>query len=207
MGSIFKFNMNIQKKLQKIRNWYRENYESKSGFRFQSFMIAISLLYDRFESPVILETGTIRLENDYGAGYSTYIFGDMINRFGGELITVDISKENIDLCKTITSDFSKNITYINDDSLEFLSTFNKKINLLYLDSYDCPIEGDATASQNHNLQEFLLSENNLDEKSIILIDDVNFSNGGKAKLTHEYLSSHNYKKIYELQQSVWSKFI
>lgn len=199
--------MNIQKKLQKIRNWYRENYESKSGFRFQSFMIAISLLYDRFESPVILETGTIRLENDYGAGYSTYIFGDMINRFGGELITVDISKENIDLCKTITSDFSKNITYINDDSLEFLSTFNKKINLLYLDSYDCPIEGDATASQNHNLQEFLLSENNLDEKSIILIDDVNFSNGGKAKLTHEYLSSHNYKKIYELQQSVWSKFI
>jgi predicted O-methyltransferase YrrM len=170
-------------------------------------MIAISLLYERFENPVILETGTIRFEDDYGAGYSTYIFGDMVNRFGGELITVDIDKSNIELCKHITSKFSKNISYINDNSLEFLSTFNKKIDLLYLDSYDCPIEGDATESQKHNLHEFSLAEKNLNENSIILIDDVNLPNGGKAKLTHEYLSSHTYKKIYEFQQSVWSKLI
>jgi predicted O-methyltransferase YrrM len=170
-------------------------------------MITISMLYERTENPLIVETGTIRMVNDYGAGYSTYIFGDMINRFGGELITVDISKENIELCKIITSNFSKNIVYITDDSLNFLSSFNKKIDLLYLDSYDCPIDGDATDSQKHNLNEFIYAEKNLKDNSIILIDDVNFSNGGKSKLTHEYLEKHNYKKIYELQQSVWSKFI
>lgn len=194
-------------KIQNVRSWFRENYESKSSYRFPSFMIAISLLYERFECPLVLETGTVRAENDYGAGYSTYIFGDMISRFGGELITVDISEENIAMCKEITSKFSKDIIYIAQDSLDFLSTFNKKINLLYLDSYDCPLEGDASESQKHNIQEFLLAEKNLDDKAIILIDDANLSNGGKSKLTHEYLLSNNYKNIYSFQQSVWSKFI
>ena len=60
-------------------------------------------------------------------------------------------------------------------------------------------------SQTHNLNEFLLAESKLHDKTLILIDDVNFSNGGKAKMTHEYLEKNNYILIHKNQQSLWTK--
>jgi len=192
-------------KSQQVEKWYEENYKNKSSCRFETFKLTLKNIYERFDEPLIFETGTLRLENDFGGGYSTYIFGECVSLFGGKLITVDINPNNIEISKRITKPFEKYITYITDDSLNTIKNFNGEIDLLYLDSYDCPIEGDASESQKHNLTEFKLAENKLKEKSIILIDDVNFSNGGKAKLTHEYLKSNNYKLLKEFQQSVWEK--
>lgn len=192
-------------KFEQVESWYEENYKNKSGFRFETFKLALKLLYERTDNPFIFETGTLRLENDFGAGYSTYIFGECLSLFGGKLLTVDINPTNIDTCKRITSKFSDHITYITDDSLNTINNFEGKIDLLYLDSFDCPIEGDAHESQNHNLNEFKLAENKLHDKSLILIDDVNFSNGGKARLTHEYLVNNGYNMLLINQQSLWSR--
>jgi predicted O-methyltransferase YrrM len=194
-------------KSQQVEKWYEENYKSKSGCRFDTFKMTLKCLYERVENPFIFETGTLRLENDFGAGYSTYIFGQCLSLFGGNLLTVDISPINMDTCKRITQEFSNNITYITDDSLNTIRNFEGKIDLLYLDSFDCPVEGDASESQKHNLNEFKLAEHKLHEKSLILIDDVNFSNGGKARLTHEYLENNGYKMLLINQQSLWTKNI
>lgn len=192
-------------KSQQVENWYIENYKNKSSFRFETFRLALKGVYEITEFPLIFETGTVRVENDFGGGYSTYIFGECISLFGGKLITVDNDPSNIQTSKRLTKNFASNITYVLDDSLNFIKNYNEKIDLLYLDSYDCPIEGDASASQNHNLNEFKLAEPNLHDKTLILIDDVNFPNGGKSKLTHEYLEKNNYKLIYINQQSLWKK--
>ena len=192
-------------KSEQVEKWYEENYKQKSLCRFETFKLALKNTYERFNEPLIFETGTLRLENDFGAGYSTYIFGECVSLFGGRLITVDINSSNIETSKRITKSFEKYITYITDDSLNVIKNFNDKIDLLYLDSYDCPLIGDASDAQNHNFNEFILAENKLKDDSLILIDDVNFSNGGKAKKTHEYLFSNKYKLILEKQQSLWKK--
>lgn len=192
-------------KSELVEEWYISNYKDKSSFRFETFRLALKNIYERVEFPLIFETGTVRVENDFGGGYSTYIFGECISLFGGKLITVDNNSTNIATSKRLTKDFASNITYILDDSLNYIKTYNETIDLLYLDSYDCPIEGDATESQKHNLNEFLLAEGKLHSKSMILIDDVNFSNGGKAKMTHEYLEKNNYILIHKYQQSLWTK--
>jgi predicted O-methyltransferase YrrM len=193
------------KKPEQVSKWYEDNYKNKSGFRFETFKLALTTLYEINDNPVIFETGTLRLENDYGAGYSTYIFGECISLFGGKLFTIDIDPINIKTSKRVTEPFSKNITYIIEDSLTAILKFENSIDLLYLDSLDCPIEGDASVAQKHNLNEFLLAECKLHEKSLVLIDDVNFQNGGKAKLTHEYLQFKDYELIFSLQQSLWRK--
>lgn len=192
-------------KSELVEEWYISNYKDKSSFRFETFKLALRDIYQITDNPFIFETGTVRMENDFGAGYSTYIFGECISLFGGKLLTVDNNATNIQTCKRITEKFASNITYVLDDSLNTIKNFNGKIDLLYLDSFDCPIEGDATESQTHNLQEFLLSESKLSDNCRILIDDVNFLNGGKSKLTHEYLEKNNYKLIHKNQQSLWKK--
>jgi predicted O-methyltransferase YrrM len=192
-------------KSQQVETWYEENYKCKSGNRFDTFKIVLKCLYERVDNPFIFETGTLRLENDFGAGYSTYIFGECLSLFGGSLLTVDINPINIETCKRITSKFSKHITYVTDNSLNTINNFEGKIDLLYLDSFDCPIEGDASESQDHNLKEFKLAEHKLHDRSLILIDDVDFPNGGKAKKTHVYLSDSGYTCLMKKQQSIWIK--
>jgi hypothetical protein len=192
-------------KSEQVEKWYVDNYKDKSSLRFETFRLALKDVYKITENPYIFETGTVRMKNDFGAGYSTYIFGECISIFGGKLFTVDNSERNMQTSKLITEKFANNIIYILDDSLNAIKNFNEKIDLLYLDSFDCPIEGDATESQKHNLQEFLLAENKLRCDCRILIDDVNFPNGGKSKLTHEHLEKNNYKLIHKNQQSLWKK--
>jgi hypothetical protein len=194
-------------KSQQVDEWYTSNYKIKSRDRFVTFHLALKMLYEVSDTPNIFETGCIRLENDFGAGYSTYIFGECISTFGGKLVTVDNTPSNMAICKSLTTQFKDNITYVTDNSLTLLRNYTEIIDLLYLDSYDCPVEGDASLAQQHNLNEFMLAENKLHEKSLILIDDIGFANGGKAKLTHEYLKSNNYKMIHQHQQSLWTKIV
>lgn len=188
-----------------VGEWYTSVYKEKSGSRFKTFELSLKLLYNNTSNPLIVETGTVRQKDDFGAGYSTVIFGECVSKFGGNLITIDNNKNHMILSRDVTKEWANKITYINDDSIKTLSEFKQKIDLIYLDSYDCPIEGDATDAQIHNLNEFKEVENLLTDASIILIDDVSLGNGGKAKLTHEYLLSKNYKCIEMIQQSVWTK--
>lgn len=202
MGRIFKFVMN---KVKDVGNWYTENYINKSCGRFETFKLALSLLYTNTDYPTILETGTVRMDNDFGAGYSTYIFSECVYIFGGKLITIDNSLQNIKTSQRITLKYAENVTYIHDDSIHAINEFTDTIDLLYLDSYDCPIEGDASDAQLHNLNEFMVAENKLSNNKLILIDDVDFANGGKGMKTHEYLLKNSYKMLLKGQQSIWTK--
>lgn len=187
-----------------INSWFEEMFKEKSDSRFTTFRIALNLLY-QMPNHNIVETGTIRLPDDYGAGYSTYIFGQFVKHYGGHIITIDIEPRNMDVCRQVTDEFHDQITYIIDDSLNTLPQITDKIDLLYLDSLDTPLTGDATEAQEHNLKEFKLVEHLLHEKSIVLIDDNGFENGGKPFLTKKYLMEKDWKVLINAQQTVWIK--
>jgi hypothetical protein len=185
-------------------NWFDKEFEIPLRKRYSTFRTALTLL-SQMPNHEIVETGCTRFKDDWGAGNSTYIFGKFVVKEGGFLTTIDISQENIEACKEVTKEFAPYIGYINMDSHIALRSLVLPIDLLYLDSLDAPETGDATEAQKHNLQEFKIAEPMLHEGSIILIDDNDMENGGKSKLTKEYLVQKGYKLILDYVQTLWMK--
>jgi predicted O-methyltransferase YrrM len=183
-------------------SWFDEMFRAKLASRYPTFRVALNLLY---QLPLhrIVETGTIRRARDYSAGYSTFVFGHFVKRYGGKITTIDIDSRHMNVCKRVTAEFADWIEYVVDDSLHALSLLHEPIDLLYLDSLDTPIRHDATHAQLHNLKEFKLAEPLLHEKSIVLIDDNNFANGGKSRMTKHYLHEKGWRLLLNLRQSVW----
>ena len=190
-----------------VSEWIEQYQEL--GIRFPTMQKALEMFLES-NGKLIVETGTIRMKDDWGAGMSTYIFGSYVKEFGGHLFTDDIDAISINLCKEITKDFAEHITYIVNDSLAFLTIFNQTIDLLYLDSMDCP-EYDAPDSPNlltsqvHQLNEMTIALPKMNSNGIVLLDDNDFSNGGKTKLTKTFLAEHGWKEVLSNRQSLWSK--
>ena len=187
------------------QEWFDKNFYHNLSLRGFTQKIALNLLNQLHTNPLIVETGTVRMENDWGAGMSTLLFGNYVANHGGRVVTVDCNHENMKVCKQVTKPFEQYITYVVEDSLKYLATLEDKIDLLYLDSMDTPIEGDCSESAQHNLNEFLIAERLLNPMAIIMIDDVGMANEGKGGKTHEYLAARGYLLITKFQQSVWLK--
>jgi hypothetical protein len=177
-------------------NFYTEfiNRDNHLGVRFPTFKIAISLLdFDKKNN--FVETGTTRKNkithpckfDRGGDGCSTILFGDYVKKYGGHVWTCDICEENIENCKIATEHCNENITYVIDDSINFLQNFNQKIDFLYLDSLD----GHVPNCADHQLNEVMSSEDKLHVNSIILLDDI----GTKTALSIPYLKSQGWIQI------------
>ena len=116
----------------------------------------------------ILETGS----SAWGSN-SSLLFDSYIKRYGGHFETVDLRIEpSIHLQKKCSG---KTILHC-DDSVNFLKKWSKnnpskKIDLLYLDSWDVDWLN-PTPSALHGLAEFIASSSNLKEGSLLLIDDT-----------------------------------
>lgn len=194
-------------------NWFDRKYRDKSSGRYPTFKIAFNLLVQRKPSkPFIVETGTTRMKNDWGAGMSTLLFAEIAKMCNGQVITVDISRKNLDVCKEIIDENSLGffVRYEEKDSVEFLKQMPAMppIDLLYLDSLDYPLtleEGNPIVCQEHQLAEYLAARNKLVRGGIILLDDNEIGDGGKSKLTKDKLLKDGCELIYEGQQSLWQK--
>jgi Methyltransferase domain len=164
------------------------------GCRFPTFRIAFGLL-DIDKKNNFVETGTTRKNkishsckfDRGGDGCSTVLFGDYVKKYGGHVWTCDISRDNIESCKIATEHCKENITYVVDDSLNFLKNFNDKIDFLYLDSLD----GNLPNCADHQLNEVILSEDKLHDHSVILLDDI----GTKTALSIPYLRQKGWVQI------------
>lgn len=124
-------------------DWFSKKYQKKQDGRYPTFKAALNLMLQRGGTNV-LETGCARMFGDFGAGLSSLLFCEVVKRYGGHLISVDIDPRNIKTCSEITAEFKDVITLVCSDSVAFLknpSAFNveiPKIDLLYLDSWDYP---------------------------------------------------------------------
>ena len=157
---------------------------------------------------IIVETGTQRVIDDPGGG-STVLFGAFCKRYEKQLITVDNDPIHMETSKEATKQYKDHVTYVLMDSIEFLKGYNKYIDLLYLDSLDCPFPPqDATPAQTHNLNELKAAQDKLYKGSILLIDDNALENGGKTRLTKQFLlTKMEWQCILDLGQTLWIKVI
>jgi hypothetical protein len=193
-----------------LTNWFHSKYYYAGGnSRYWTFQMALNILSQQTDNPVIIETGCQRQQDDIGAGMSTSIFGEYCQTYGGQLITVDMVEPHLRICQACTSMFASNIQYALSDSLSFLRSYKGRVDLLYLDSVDYPIGDQAgdqalqTASQTHSLAEFCAAEDTLHNKTILLIDDNQLPGGGKPRMLKDYLETRNWVCLFDFQQSLW----
>lgn len=126
--------------------WFDRSYRSRLDGRFPTMKLAFNLLLQR-PNPTVVETGCIRLAEDFGAGCSTVLFCEFLQRYGGYLLSVDINPTNVELAAQLTSEWRSVRELFLDDSIHFLEStlrafprFPGTIDLLYLDSLDYPLQ-------------------------------------------------------------------
>ena len=155
-------------------------------------------------SPVIVETGTYREENNYeGDGCSTLLFDSFVDYHGGVVLSVDIDPKACDLAKENTC-FTE---VIESDSVEFLGTLEGKIDLLYLDSYNIADWNNDWAPAAHHLKELFAAKDCIKEGTMIVVDDnLKLPNGkrlGKGRLIYELMESLDIEPYFDDYQIGW----
>ncbi len=164
--------------------------------RDKSFSKFLELIGDK---PTVIETGSTRQLDDFGAGYSTAIFGWYFSKINGHLTSVDISAKNINLCKEICQNFP--VSFVEQDSVTYLKSLTNTVSGVYLDSVDTDVKG----YQEHCLEE---AKAIADKTSVILIDDTVYNAGkwtGKGTLAVDYLLANDWKIIYSGYQCLLQK--
>jgi hypothetical protein len=180
---------------------FLKNYNNPKNIRFKSFEFALNEAKKR-NHKIIVETGVARgkikflffSKINWLDGMSTVILSDYARHINGELYACDISEKNIKNAKKF-SKFNKDfITFVTDDSLNFLSEFNKDIDFLYLDSLD----GQFKEASSHQLNEIKIAIKKLRTGSLVLLDDK----GDKTNLSIDYMLKNNFNIINETREQV-----
>ena len=198
------------------------------GDRFFTFKAALNLLNQR-GGKVIVETGCQRENDNWKDGQSTKVLAEYTRKHNAHLYTVDVERENIEVAEEIVG--NEGVTYTTMDSIKYLESFKKNIDLLYLDSVDVPLEemlkinegyserledlklNEAVErfeelllpSQTHCLNEIKAALPNLHRDSIVLIDDNWVPGGGKPRLAREWLFDNDWELLIDWQQTLWIK--
>jgi hypothetical protein len=180
-------------------------------------IVGFDLIFDYLRSidnPLIVETGCARVPDNYtGDGESSLLFDEYINEYGGEFYTVDISSESVSYCRSKMK--SRNSHVIQEDSITYLKQLNqelltsgRKIDFLYLDSFDAPRHDPAVlfTSAKHHLYELMTILPSLKPGAIIGVDDNWFENNqfdGKGKFVFDYMNSINNNPLLLDYQIFW----
>lgn len=194
-----------------------EEMIAKTGKRQTSFQIMVDHL-KTCKEPLIIETGCARPPHkDWGnedvsfkdEGFSTRIFDAYINRFDGELHSVDINPQNVEYAR---SQVSNKAQVHCSDSVEFLwqanqllTSDNQYVDLLYLDSFDYE-PSDPWLSPAHHIKELAAIMSRLREGSLVAVDDnfiVNGKNQGKGAIVYDFMKSIGKPLIHDGYQFIW----
>ena len=215
--------------------WF-DSISLKLGVRKNSFSQIFKYL-DNIPDPIIIvETGCLRIKNNYSDGQSTLLF-DKYTQFRGKsskVYTVDIDanatkvcSQNVSVNVSITTGDS--IKYLNNLSKEFIKT-NTNVALFYLDSFDCDWKSPEQSAQ-HHLKELVSIKKILNEQTLVVVDDSPIIGylqqskdkkdtlelikpglvpgptiSGKGGLVHEYAVHTGAKILFSNYQTGWIGF-
>ena len=181
---------------------FLEKYNNKKNIKFSLFKKTLEIAMSR-GSKVIVETGTSRGKKkflffkkfNWKDGMSTLMFSEFAHFIKGELHSCDISEENINNAKNFTKEYNNNVNFYIKDSIIFLQKFHKKIDLLYLDSFD---GHDVELASKHQLNEAKAVIDKLKDSSLILLDDK----GAKTLYSKDYFVKGGFKILTETENQL-----
>lgn len=125
-------------------NWFDKKYRTKLDGRWATMKMALNLARQRGRD-TIFETGCQRMKDDWGAGCSTTIFCEFVERYGGHLCSVDNNERHLKIAEELTRPWEPLRTLVLSDSVAALKKLDKlpgyagPPGIVFLDSYDYPI--------------------------------------------------------------------
>lgn len=178
-------------------NEFISGYAEILGKRADSFNRIFEYLNSRNkQNYTIVETGTVRMENNFiGDGCSTILFDKYVSQLGGTVYTVDINSDACAVSRRLTSN---NTIVVLGDSVSFLNKFRfpHEIDLLYLDSFDFDAENPHPSSF-HHMKELATIWAKLTPGCLIVVDD-NFEDGkGKGTYVKDFLINVGGKLLFD----------
>ena len=215
--------------------WF-DSISLKLGVRKNSFSQIFKYLDNMPEPIIIVETGCLRIKNNYSDGQSTLLF-DKYTQFRGKsskVYTVDIDANATKVCSQNVSDnvsitTGDSVKYLNNLSKEFTKT-NTNVALFYLDSFDCDWKSPEQSAQ-HHLKELVSIKKILNEQTLVVVDDSPIIGylqqskvkkdtlelikpglvpgptiSGKGGLVHEYAVHTGAKILFSNYQTGWTGF-
>jgi hypothetical protein len=157
--------------------WFDEYAAPRLALREISFRKIFDYL-DTMPDPItIVETGCARQADNWaGDGQSTVLFDQYVSSrgSGGIVHTVDLSLEATNACEALVSD--KVVIYTGDSVAVLpriarqLSAEGRRIDLLYLDSYDLDWQN-PTPSSVHHLKELVSIISMVNPDTLVVVDD------------------------------------
>jgi hypothetical protein len=177
-------------------------FAPKLGHRASSFRVALSYLSE-VRRPNIVETGGLRdIGNWAGDGQSTFVFDTFAEVVDGAVWSVDIDPKVALVTQQITS---SRVTAVTEDSVPFLNRFSRRIDLLYLDSFDFDGNKPLEAAT-HHLFELCAAMHSLFAGAVVLVDDTWMVRGapfGKGMLIAEFMRKIGKVPVCGETQMVW----
>lgn len=190
---------------------------------------------DTIAEPVtIVETGCVRDRNPWaltGEGHSTILFDRYVQARadGSHVFSVDINEKAVEVCRSLVSDAvnvhaGDSVPHLNKLS-QLMAQYGRKINLLYLDSFDVDYEY-WFPSASHHLKELLSAWRAVDRQTLVVVDDCpttanlvgdggdgyQFDKffkprvGGKGRLIAEYAEQTGAEMFFSHYQHGWIGF-
>jgi hypothetical protein len=161
---------------------------------------AVAQLFAESPPRTMVETGCQSSLLLNAHGMSTTIWGAFARRYGAVLHSIDVDEGKIRQCRELAREYEDAIRYTVGDSIRFLSSFQRPIDFLYLDSldFDC---NDKEESRLHQLGEIRSAWDKLHPGSVVLLDDANVQRWfawrlddldvqGKTAYAHRFLIEH-----------------
>ncbi len=191
---------------------FARHYQPRLGKRADGFQTLFAALGAMPAPPLILETGSLRLADNWeGDGQSTYLFDVFIqaeraHQRGGALFSIDLSLDSVAVARRVCSGVANLIC---NDSVQALHTLagllpGRRASLLYLDSFDLDL-ADPMPSATHHLMELAAAAPLLGTGSLVAIDDycLDGKPGGKGLLVDLYMDSIGAAVIHSGYQRIW----
>tara|TARA_B110000438_G_scaffold187736_1_gene179398 strand:- start:399 stop:1082 length:684 start_codon:yes stop_codon:yes gene_type:complete len=208
----------------------------KLGDREISFRKIFKYLDSQPTPIIIVETGCLRVKDNFLDGQSTLLFDKytLSRGEGSKVYTVDIDKSSTDVCKQVVSD---NVEITTDDSVQYLNSLcsqflkNKtKVTMFYLDSIDVNWRYPFPSAA-HHLKELTAINRSLLPTTLLVVDDAPANGnltleenqniktwkvlespsppptiGGKGYLVHEFASHVKANLLFSHYQAAWFGF-
>lgn len=168
----------------------------------------IKLLKQYTAGKIILEIGSIRSTmchdiQDFNPvccndGHSTYFWKNYTN---ADIYTVDIDSK----CKNLvdTDNRLNGVKSFTDDAISFAKTFDKKIDLLFLDAWD--VDDNSPYAEKH-LEIYNILQDKMSKNCLVLIDDTDIGFGGNVQLLIPVLIQNGFKCIFNKRQTLFIRF-
>jgi len=180
-------------------NEYKQNqYNRWAAFEF----IAKELL-EKNKPLTIIETGTLRAENDWlGYGHSTLMWDWIVSKTSGDVYSVDIDHDAIKFARPRCN----NIKFIHCDSIGYLRSVEaSKLDLLYLDSYNWSPQ-EHISSCLHHMTELGSIWDRLPSGCLVGVDDCHSETLGKHVLVNLFFEKLiKQKPLVNCHVQIWRK--